>query len=580
VGLRFVHYKRVPSPDPAFPGAPTSPRPTYLSRRWGDTALPPRIKTSWNQLVPPVKLVHWDGEPISQEIIPPYPRLPHQYSEALKTWVHVDPSELPAEPLPRGAVIKVVSWNLAGRLEAGIKPRVNAAVDHLIHVFGQTPGHLVIMLQEVTINVFDILMQHPWVRENFQLSEAKPPTTLVENLQVNPATNLPVTKWQAAHYFTLMLVSKTLFIQNCFRVPFTTQMGRDALVVDILCEPKPATELGQPARDLIRLCTTHLESGKDPKGYRHGQLVRIAGILNGTAVSGTDEGRIVGGMVGGSMNSHQPGDHKLAARPEIQLLDVINDSPRIPTPSEQNMLVAEMRKLEADAKKELAYTWGYQSIGRRSAVNRRLDKFLCTIREDTIETVPIKSAQKVVGTIGQLGVGLKVKADVAVWDRPPMRAENSKGEGVLEPTRRVPISDRLLHAFRHSRDSRLAKVQKKQIDMWVSDHVAVVVGIRLNDSGPRRPRAEPAKESEPAKQSEPTLDSKREWETKPARESEPAKESEPALDSKREWWERIPGVNSEPVWIIKSKRGKTLESKQKRKRMNQRGKVKNSNMYK
>ena len=63
--------------------------------------------------------------------------------------------------------------------------------------------------------------------------------------------------WRATPYFTLMVISRQLAIPKCFRVPFVTRMGRDALVVHIpVFNPGERTEI----KESLRLCTTHLES--------------------------------------------------------------------------------------------------------------------------------------------------------------------------------------------------------------------------------------------------------------------------------------------------------------------------------
>lgn len=89
------------------------------------------------------------------------------------------------------------------------------------------------MLQEVTEPVLDAIKRDPWVREYFQLSDVVGPSSVYEDVPGHSSI-LRRRMWKAKDYFTLMLVAKSLSVENCFRVPFTTTMTRDLLVVDIM----------------------------------------------------------------------------------------------------------------------------------------------------------------------------------------------------------------------------------------------------------------------------------------------------------------------------------------------------------
>lgn len=331
-------------------------------------------------------------KPVHQEVIPPHQLLSHSYCEKLSTWTPTKHAS--ATQVPLNTVIKVVSWNIWGLYNIGIEDRINAAMRHLEQIFGQSPGHLVIMLQEVTKPVLDAIMRNLWVREYFQLSDVEGPSSQYEYVP-GQSFILRQVKWEAGRYFTLMLVAKSLPVQNCFRVPLTTRMARDALVVDVL---SARTEL-EGQGDLIRLCTTHLESMWDPHGYRPSQLSRLAAVLRG-APGMPGEGRVIGGMVGGDMNANDKSEHDFHKRPDIDLRDVWEDLPPPPP-----LRLKPFQKDETLGRNR-GNTWGYQS--KRKGACKRLDKFFYT---GPLESVPLHEAQDVVGRLGRLGIGLRVETE-------------------------------------------------------------------------------------------------------------------------------------------------------------------------
>jgi tyrosyl-DNA phosphodiesterase 2 len=149
------------------------------------------------------------------------------------------------------------------------------------------------MFQEVRRESLQIILENSWAQRNFVLSNIDPPESLYANIPGNSFV-LKRLDWSAAPYFSLSMISTNLLIENCFRVPFVTEMGRDALVVDI-----PVFNLGgrtEPKQSL-RLCTTHLESLWGGKAYRPGQLGLISALLEGGPIM---KPRIVAGLVGGT----------------------------------------------------------------------------------------------------------------------------------------------------------------------------------------------------------------------------------------------------------------------------------------
>ena len=137
---------------------------------------------------------------------------------------------------------------------------------------------------------------------------------------------LKLLEWEAAHYFTIMLISKDLSIVSCFRAPFATAIGRDTLVIDI---PIANKDRSLPATECLRLYTTHLESFWDARGYRPSQLALISAILKGTPPSTY---KIAAGLIGGDINSIDNTEHKLHKREDIDLKDVWENVPAPPIP--------------------------------------------------------------------------------------------------------------------------------------------------------------------------------------------------------------------------------------------------------
>jgi hypothetical protein len=133
---------------------------------------------------------------------------------------------------------------------------LSAAMAHLREVFGDPPPPLVIMLQQVHYQSLEAIFEQSWIRENFVVSNTDAPQ----------------------RYFTLMMVSQHIQCENWFRVPFSSQMERDALVVDI---PISLTGESEPLKKILRLCTTHLESLWESEGeeLRPRQLVQISTLL-------------------------------------------------------------------------------------------------------------------------------------------------------------------------------------------------------------------------------------------------------------------------------------------------------------
>jgi tyrosyl-DNA phosphodiesterase 2 len=170
-------------------------------------------------------------------------------------------------------------------------------------------------------------------------------------------------------------------------------MERDVLTVDI-----PISYPGgksRSSRKILRLCTTHLESlwEEEGKELRPRQLAVISRLLKST--------QVIGGLVGGDMNSISAIDAASHRADDVDLCDVWEDIPPPPIqvlkPFQKDLTLGRAR----------GNTWGYQSRGSRT--RKRLDKFFYT---GSVDMVVLAELQDFAGKIGRLGIGLKTKVDV------------------------------------------------------------------------------------------------------------------------------------------------------------------------
>ncbi|KAH6962215.1 hypothetical protein BKA56DRAFT_623522 [Ilyonectria sp. MPI-CAGE-AT-0026] len=140
-------------------------------------------------------------------------------------------------------------------------------------MFGEEPHGLVLMCQELRQESREAVLEDRRARQNFDLSDTEPSAWFDGgNKFLGSGT-----------YFTAMMVSKPLPISNCFRVRFVSKMQRDALVVDT-----PISEDHEPneSEELLRLCTTHLESLYAGKEFRFRELEVISALLKSDVAQG------------------------------------------------------------------------------------------------------------------------------------------------------------------------------------------------------------------------------------------------------------------------------------------------------
>jgi tyrosyl-DNA phosphodiesterase 2 len=326
--------------------------------------------------------------------------------------------------LDQGSLLRVVSWNI-DFMAAGRAKRASSAMDHLEEAFEDPPLPLVIMLQEVHCESLLAILEHPWIRKNFVLSDVSAPQS----------------------YFTLMMVSRRIQSENWFRVPLQSRMKRDILAVDIPISHSGSESAGP--KKILRLCTTHLESLWEPEGeeLRPHQLAQISALLKAPPTCVT---QIIGGLVGGDMNHISPLDSASHKTGNVELYDVWEDTALPPIPPRKPF------QKDLTFGRAKANTWGYQSQGAKS--RKRLDKFFYT---GSVDTIALAEVQDLTGKIGRLGIGLKTK--VEVWEDKRTRLHLDK--------------KRFLDGMYCSDGS--SEGVFKEVDAWVSDHFGIAIGIRV-----------------------------------------------------------------------------------------------------
>jgi tyrosyl-DNA phosphodiesterase 2 len=168
-------------------------------------------------------------------------------------------------------------------------------------------------------------MEYFWVQRNFVLSNVDFPEFFYTNIPGNSFV-LKRFDWSAAPYFSFLMISTNLTIENYFRVLFVTEVGRNVFVVDI-----PVFNSGKRTepKQSFRLCTTHLELFWCGKVYRSGQLDLISGLFKGVSIM---KSRIVAGFVGGDMNVIDRSEHEFYKASDVDLKDVWEDIPVPPVP--------------------------------------------------------------------------------------------------------------------------------------------------------------------------------------------------------------------------------------------------------
>ena len=314
------------------------------------------------------------------------------------------------------------------------------------------------MFQEVCHESLQVMLQNPWMQRNFVLSNIIPPESVYTNIP-GDSFMLRRVNWAAVPYFSLLMISRSLAIESCFRIPFVTLQGRDALVVDI-----PISNSTQPneSKDCLRLCTTHLESSWSGKAYRPGQLGLISTLLKGEP---NIKSRVVAGLVGGDMNAIDLWEHEFHRAIDVDLQDAWEDIPAPPIP------VLEPLQKDLSYGRAKGNTWGYQSGKPRT--KKRKDKFLYT---GALETVALEEAQDVTGRLGRLGIGLKI--EVNAWEEETKESRVVRGKIVKKPVKTL-YSESAFARLRRKGWLKQRKFAPTRVKSWVSDHFGITIGIKV-----------------------------------------------------------------------------------------------------
>lgn len=192
------------------------------------------------------------------------------------TWQKSNGNEIPTyTTLP---TIKIVSWNIDFQASASLA-RMTRALSYLDEILRGLPSDMpsMILLQEMTSSDLDIVKKAGWVQEKYQI------------------TDVSSKNWRAL-YGTVALVDRRLRIASVFRVLYASDMGRDALFVDIE-DMTPTT---------LRFCNTHLESLTAEPPLRPAQVELAAKYLKDPAVDGA--------LIAGDFNAIQDFDKTLHAK--------------------------------------------------------------------------------------------------------------------------------------------------------------------------------------------------------------------------------------------------------------------------
>lgn len=398
--------------------------------------------------------MRWDSEKPVKHVSVPQPAgapqclRPQIYCSTSSSWVELENSF--RQMLKRDHILKIATWNI-NQSSPGQGARAVAALEHLQALLGNIGSPSVIMLQEVCHESLQEILNSPWVQRNFVVSNVAPPESIYTDIS-GESFILRKLVWDTVPYCTLMMVSRGVPIRRCFRVPFVSGMGRDALVMDIPVSP---TE----EKDCLRLCTTHLESLYAPS-TRASQLGFISRLLKGTPHM---DSRIIAGVVGGDMNVSNKSEHEIHKTVDVDLNEIWEDVPAPPVP------ILKPFQKDLSCGRARGNTWGYQSEGKRSG--KRLDKFFYT---GLIETVAPDEAQDVTGRLGRFGMNLKT--EVEAWEDEYDTLSFARGRYVEKKLKSYYSNKRAAEL----REKGLGEgLVHREGPLWVSDHFGLMTGIRV-----------------------------------------------------------------------------------------------------
>ncbi|KXN93247.1 hypothetical protein AN958_00171, partial [Leucoagaricus sp. SymC.cos] len=250
-------------------------------------------------------------------------------------------------PISSGAIapgqaiskFQIITWNIdfstpyIHERTVGI---LNCIQNYLLSTNAQTPGlntiPPIILLQEVDSSAFPALVTHPFIQNNYDLTDIS-----ARNFESDYGT------------ITCVPHALTPFVTAITRIPFeNSAMGRDALTLDLDLPHFPNFRRSfpcQPVISRIRICNTHLESLRGHGDRARPEQLRVVSQLLFC---------VDGGLVVGDMNCIAPTDHEVPSR--LGLIDA-------------------WEVLHPQDPPEVGYTWGYQPP-RKWYCPARLDKVL------------------------------------------------------------------------------------------------------------------------------------------------------------------------------------------------------------
>jgi hypothetical protein len=226
----------------------------------------------------------------------------------------------------------------------------------------------------------------------------------------------------------MVMTPKALRLKGAFRMPLPSELGRDALFVDLIIQPIAESD---ELEEIFRLGTTHLELLAQDTFLRARQLKRIAEKLK----DDTQTAKIVASLLGGDMNALHPDESTLHR--QMGLPDAWKDNISLYKTSSGNS----ESEIEISRDSSSGHTWGYQSINNKRSP-KRLDKFFYA---GDLKTIPLTETQERIEMVRRLGVGL---------------------------TAHVPLN-------------KCADKQTLSMDIgdiksvWVSDHFGIFIGVEI-----------------------------------------------------------------------------------------------------
>lgn len=190
---------------------------------------------------------------------------------------------------------------------------LSRALDTLREQAGESISSTIIVLHGVDRSSLQVVKQHGWVQQNFNIPYNKRPRDIASQVCTSTGfANIKVGN-RTSNPFTTMLLSKDLLVleQRAFRIPFMSRPGCDILAVDIKASPS-AAQASAEQTNVIRICTTDIKHAtnsalatKDP------DLVRR--VLRGNPSRGYN-------FVAGPLLSHVTATGRPPSRPYTELV--------------------------------------------------------------------------------------------------------------------------------------------------------------------------------------------------------------------------------------------------------------------